>query len=369
MGGSARQREKKQKQEEEQPALAEQPMATATDNDPSPDDTEPLVFEPSKEIMALSQKGGLSMVMQTVLATIFAFLIVILPLIYLLIFINVSWLRIPLAIYGAYCYMDPTIENGVGRRTQWVRSMWPWKYVNAYFPVRLVLEQQLDPSFSYVFGVSPHGILCFSGQVVIGSHQSGLDDAFDGITIHPIVLQHALVLPFFHEYALALGSLSSSRKSIRKCLSHGKGKSIAIVVGGAKESLHTNRGNRRLVLGNRKGFVREALIAGAPLVPTFTFGENDIFLQLEHPLLRKVQLWLQSKMMFALPLFYGRFGLVPRRTPLTTVFGRPVPVEKTPEPTHEEINRVHALYLSELTRVYNRFKPIYDPDGDELVIV
>ncbi|PIA16480.1 diacylglycerol acyltransferase, partial [Coemansia reversa NRRL 1564] len=300
--------------------------------------------------------------MQTIIATVFAFLIVILPLIFLLLFIYVGWLRIPLAIYAAYCYMDPTIENGVGRRTQWVRSLWLWKYVNAYFPVRLVLEKQLDPSMSYVFGVSPHGILCFSGQVVIGSCQSGLDDAMEGITIHPIVLQHALVLPFFHEYAIALGSLSSSRKSIRRCLSLGNGNSIAIVVGGAKESLHTNRGDRKLVLGSRKGFVREALIAGASLVPTFIFGENDIFLQLNHPLLRKIQLWLQSKMMFALPLFYGRFGLVPRRTQLTTVFGRPIPVKKTPEPSREEINRVHALYLSELRRIYNRFKPIYDPD-------
>ncbi|KAJ1739566.1 2-acylglycerol O-acyltransferase 2, partial [Coemansia sp. RSA 1591] len=109
--------------------------------------------------------------------------------------------------------------------------------------------------------------------------------------------------------------------------------------GGAKESLYTNRGSRKVVLKNRKGFVREAIIAGAPLVPTFIFGENDIYDQIDHPILRKAQLWLQSKMMFAVPIFYGRFGVLPRRTPLTVVFSRPVLVEKNPTPSYDEINR------------------------------
>ncbi|KAJ1743969.1 2-acylglycerol O-acyltransferase 1 [Coemansia sp. RSA 1086] len=330
---------------------------------------EPMVFEPSKEIMALSQKGGLPMVLQTVVATMFAWLIIILPATFILLFVYISWARIPLAIYATYCYLDPSISNGVGRRTEWVRRLGIWKYVNAYFPVRLVVEQRLDPSLSYVFGVSPHGILCFSGQVLIGSQESGLDESLEGITVHPIVLHHALQLPLFHEYGLALGSLSSSRESIRRCLAHGKGDSVAIVIGGAKESLHTNRGERKLVLQNRKGFVREAIIAGAPLVPTFIFGENDIYSQLEHPLLRKVQLWLQSKMMFALPLFYGRFGIVPRRTPLTVVFGSPIMVSKTASPTYDQINEIHARYLNELRRVYKRFQPKYDPEGDDELII
>ncbi|KAJ2818228.1 diacylglycerol O-acyltransferase 1 [Coemansia erecta] len=353
-----------QKQEQKQTQRPEANMS-----DPASSEPEPLVFEPSKEILALSQKGGLSMVLQTVIATVFAWLIVILPTMFILLFAYISWMRIPLIAYAAYCYLDPSIGDGVGRRTEWVRRLGLWKYVNAYFPVRLVVEQRLDPSLSYVFGVSPHGILCFSGQVVIGSQQSGLDEMLEGITLHPIVLHHALQLPIFHEYGLALGSLSSSRESIRRCLNHGNGDSVAIVIGGAKESLHTNRGDRKLVLKSRKGFVREAIIAGAPLVPTFIFGENDIYSQLNHPLLRKVQLWLQSKIMFTVPLFYGRFGIVPRRTQLTVVFSRPVAVEKNPAPSYDEINRVHALYLDELRRIYKRFKPVYDPEGGDLVIV
>ncbi|KAJ2908579.1 2-acylglycerol O-acyltransferase 1 [Coemansia aciculifera] len=308
------------------------------------------------------------MVLQTALATLFTALVLVMPLALIYMFVRVSWARIPIVAYMAFCFFDPALDDGVGRRLQWVRRLSIWKYINAYFPVRIVVEKRLDPSQSYLFGVSPHGILCYSGQVVMGSHQSGIDEALKGITVHPAGLRHALTVPIFRDYLLAIGTISSSRTSIRKCLARGNGHSVGIVIGGAKESLCTNRGSRQLILKNRKGFVREAIMAGAHLVPTFVFGENDIFLQVEHPLLRRLQRWLQSKMMFALPVFYGRFGLVPRRTQLTAVFGSPIAVTKNPAPTHAEIDAVHAHYLDELRRIYARFKPTYDPEGDDLVI-
>ncbi|KAJ1723825.1 2-acylglycerol O-acyltransferase 1 [Coemansia erecta] len=338
----------------------------STDND---NDDAPLVFEPSKRVLQLSQQGGLQMVIRTLVASLFTALVLLLPLLLLAALIYLPASRIPLAAYIAFCYLDPAIDNGIGRRLQWVRSLSIWQYVNAYFPVRIVLEEKLDPSRSYIFGVSPHGILCFSGQVVIGSMESGLDRALPGITLHPAALHHALTLPLFGAYLLAIGSISSSRRSIRQCLARGKGHSVGIVIGGAKESLHTNRGSRKLVMKNRRGFVREAIMAGAPLVPSFIFGENDIFRQVDHPLLRKLQTWMQSKMMFALPVFYGRFGLIPRKTPLTAVFGRPIYVEKNLNPSYDEINRVHVEYIARLQKLYARFKPVYDPEGDDTLVI
>ncbi|KAJ2787036.1 2-acylglycerol O-acyltransferase 1 [Coemansia interrupta] len=335
----------------------------------STNDDAPLVFEPSKRVLQLSQQGGMTMVIRTLVASLFTALVLLLPLLILYTFIALPVSRIPLAAYIAFCYLDPAIDNGIGRRLQWVRSLSIWQYVNAYFPVRIVLEEKLDPSKSYIFGVSPHGILCFSGQVVIGSMESGLDRALPGITLHPAALHYALTLPLFGAYLLAIGSISSSRRSIRQCLARGKGHSVGIVIGGAKESLHTNRGSRKLVMKNRRGFVREAIMAGAPLVPTFVFGENDIFHQVDHPLLRKLQTWMQSKMMFALPVFYGRFGLIPRKTPLTAVFGRPIYVEKNANPSYDEINRVHVEYIARLQKLYARFKPVYDPEGDDTLVI
>lgn len=65
-----------------------------------------------------------------------------------------------------------------------------------------------------------------------------------------------------------------------------------------------------------------------PLVPIFSFGENDLFEQVRNPKgswLRKLQHRLQQIMGISLPLFHARgifqysFGLVPYRRPICTV--------------------------------------------------
>ena len=71
----------------------------------------------------------------------------------------------------------------------------------------------------------------------------------------------------------------------------------------------------------------------AALVPIFSFGENDIFKQVENSpgsWVRWFQHRLQKTVRVSIPLFYGRgvfqysFGLMPYRRPITTV-GEPRP--------------------------------------------
>lgn len=66
----------------------------------------------------------------------------------------------------------------------------------------------------------------------------------------------------------------------------------------------------------------------APLVPAFSFGENDLFDQVNNPrgsCLRRIQHFLQKIMGISLPLFHARgifqysFGWMPYRRPICTV--------------------------------------------------
>lgn len=107
-----------------------------------------------------------------------------------------------------------------------------------------------------------------------------------------------------------------------------KNESLGIVVGGAPEALSTRSDLIRLYLNKRKGFVKLALKNGADLVPTFQFGENDIFKQKEFPegsAMRKFQKMFTEKFQFSPPIFHGRgmfnysFGFLPFRKPITTV--------------------------------------------------
>lgn len=76
------------------------------------------------------------------------------------------------------------------------------------------------------------------------------------------------------------GYISCSKKSIEHVLTkQGKGQAAVLVVGGAEESLDAHPGRSTLILAKRKGFVREALLTGAHLVPVYSFGENDVYRQ------------------------------------------------------------------------------------------
>ena len=65
-----------------------------------------------------------------------------------------------------------------------------------------------------------------------------------------------LYIPFLREFWLRLGICSADRKTFHSVLSQ-DGRAIAVVVGGAAESLKAAPGTLDLYLARRKGFVRQ----------------------------------------------------------------------------------------------------------------
>ncbi|XP_043540809.1 2-acylglycerol O-acyltransferase 2-A-like, partial [Chiloscyllium plagiosum] len=106
----------------------------------------------------------------------------------------------------------------------------------------------------------------------------------------------------------------------------------------------------------------------AHLVPVFSFGENELFNQVENPpgsRLRAIQDKLQKVMGLALPLFHARgvfqynFGLVPFRNPVHTVVGKPIAVERNVSPSREDIEKLHGEYLAQLVALFEENKTKY----------
>ncbi|XP_063264472.1 2-acylglycerol O-acyltransferase 1 isoform X1 [Prinia subflava] len=163
--------------------------------------------------------------------------------------------------------------------------------------------------------------------------------------------------------------VSASKESVSHVLNNeGGGHASVIVIGGAEESLNAHPGSLTLNILKRKGFIKMALKHGAHLVPVFSFGENELFKQVANPKgswLRNVQEKLQKIMGFALPLFHARgvfqysFGLIPYRQPIHTVVGSPIPVKQNLNPTTEEIDQLHALYLQKLKKLFEEHKSNY----------
>lgn len=170
------------------------------------------------------------------------------------------------------------------------------------------------------------------------------------------------------------GCIDVSKESITWCLNQPKkGNAVVIVVGGAQEALDAHPGHYNLTIKRRKGFVKLAIRNGAHLVPIFSFGENDLYYQIDNPegsKLRKFQDWLKGMLGFSSPAFRGRgifnysLGILPFRKPINTVVGAPIPVEKCEEPTTDQINHYHQKYLEGLTTIFEDNKKKFGLEDD-----
>merc|ERR1711872_316304 len=137
------------------------------------------------------------------------------------------------------------------------------------------------------------------------------------------------------------------------------------------EALLSEAKTTKLILNDRKGFIKVAISTGADIVPTFTFGETSLFAQLNEnriPGLRVFQNICKKMIGVAPCIFNGRgllqdkIGLMPKKRKLTVVVGEPISVEMNKNPSHEEIDKIHSKYVMQLKNLYETFNQKY---GDE----
>ncbi|XP_008056011.1 2-acylglycerol O-acyltransferase 2 [Carlito syrichta] len=278
-------------------------------------------------------------------------------------------------LYAAWWYLDRDTPRRGGRRVQWTRCWTIWRYMRDYFPISLVKTAELDPSRNYIAGFHPHGVLAAGAFTNLCTESTGFSSVFPGIRPHLMMLTLWFRVPFFREYIMCSGLVTSEKESAAHILSRkGGGNLLAVIVGGAQEALDARPGAFTLLLRNRKGFIKLALMHGVPLVPIFSFGENDLFDQVENSCgswLRNIQNRLQKIMSISFPLFHGRgvfqysFGLLPYRRPITTVVGKPIEVQKTLHPSEEEVNKLHQRYIKELCNLFEAHKLKFNIPADQ----
>ncbi|XP_037696627.1 2-acylglycerol O-acyltransferase 2 isoform X2 [Choloepus didactylus] len=269
--------------------------------------------------------------LQTFTVLLFVFSLLVLPLICIAIFIGLLFTRFWVfsVLYATWYYLDWEKPAQGGRKVMAVRRWFMWKYMKDYFPVSLVKTAELDPSQNYLAGFHPHGILAFGVFTTLCTESTSFPSLFSGIRPRVMMLNLWFRVPFLREYLMAGGLITADKESAAYVLNKKEGGNLlGIIIGGAREALDARPGAYTLLLQNRKGFVRLALMHGAALVPTFSFGENEVFDQVKNSpgsWLRSVQNQLQKVMRISLPLFHGRgifqysFGFLPHRRPITIV--------------------------------------------------
>jgi len=294
--------------------------------------------------------------------------------------IPLTWpLLIPYLIYTLIFSEDST-DGQLRRRSELLRRSKIWSAFASYFPARLHRTVRLEPTRKYIFGYHPHGIISHGAFAAFGTEALGFADLFPGITNTLLTLDSNFRVPFYRDYALALGLQSVSRESIENLLSKGghnnagMGRAVTVVVGGARESLDARPHQLKLVLNSRKGFVKIAIRQGADLVPVLAFGENELYEQVDsdsHPYVHKLQMVVKKMMGFTVPLFHARgifnydVGLMPYRRAVNVVVGKPIAVKQQGgtgsdgKVDQAYLDEVHAAYVKELTDLWDQHKDTF----------
>ncbi|KAI8956167.1 diacylglycerol acyltransferase-domain-containing protein [Xylaria longipes] len=271
-------------------------------------------------------------------------------------------------------------DGSLKYRSEWFRKSHIWHFFADYYPAKLHKTHDLPATRKYIFGYHPHGIISHGAWAAFATEALGFSQKFPGITNSLLTLDSNFRIPFYREYILSMGVRSVSKESIVNILNkggpngEGMGRGVTVVVGGARESLEAQPGMMRLILKERKGFIKLAVRCGADLVPVLAFGENNLYDQLqpqEHPFMHRIQMFLLKVWKFTLPFLHGRgvfnydVGLMPYRRPLNIVVGAPIKVRQSSSVDLEEINRLHGLYVAELEKLWDRYKDEFAPDRKE----
>jgi 2-acylglycerol O-acyltransferase 2 len=134
--------------------------------------------------------------------------------------IPIFWpLMIP---YMIYCIVSNASTSGtLSARSEFLRSLRVWSLFASYFPARLHRSQELPPTRKYIFGYHPHGIISHGAFAAFATEALGFKQLFPGITNTLLTLDSNFRIPFYRDYALAMGLASVSKESCENILSKG----------------------------------------------------------------------------------------------------------------------------------------------------
>lgn len=267
--------------------------------------------------------------------------------------------RTLLSLFSAYLpsYLDGSENSGHRYWDAFARHP-VWTKGATYFSAAYRVETPLKKGAQYIFTLHPHGGTAIS-HLAFMSNAIGVHDAFsDGLQRLDLGANVLFKLPGLREMCLWMGVVDATRANAHKVLSSKDKKSLLSMMGGMTEQIYAEP--RRAFIYTRPGLFKLALQYGVPIVPAYTFGENETWNSSRA--LMGVRSWVLKTFRVALPLIWGRKAcpLVPLPARMTVCFAEPVPVTKmkvgeqgvTQQDFDQEVQRLHALYVANVQKVY-----------------
>ena len=224
-----------------------------------------------------------------------------------------------------------------------------------------------------IISVIPHGIFPFG--LAFAALPEDAVRAFG--VFRPVVASATKFFPFVRTLISWMGGVDASRSAVNAALKDGH--SIGLSPGGIAEMFegYPKKGrfpnDEVVLLANRKGFIKMALRHGLPVVPVYTFGATKMLRRLELPFLEKLSNFLR----ISICIFYGKMGLpMPFKQKLLYVIGRPIrpPIASDnfaslcEKEQNDIVSKMHQQFCSELVRVFEKYKSVFDWSHKDIVI-
>ncbi len=225
-----------------------------------------------------------------------------------------------------------------------------------YFDYEEVLEYTNEEAVKaansgkkFIFGMQPHGVVSFVSLC------SWVNAPPEVRCVPTAVASVLLSFPILKNVMGIYGLTPASSSNIKRVLQKGVGIKgcIVLYIGGIAELFKTCPEEERLYLKNRKGFIKIALREGVDIVPVYLFGNTSCLNVLKNKVLASAS----RKMQMSVTYFWGKWFLpIPKDDKLLYVRGKPIGLPHIPEPTDEDINKWHAKYCEEVTRLFEMNK-------------
>jgi hypothetical protein len=236
-----------------------------------------------------------------------------------------------------------------------------WTTLFEYFNLKVLSSRDYSPTINMnqnsntIYSVFPHGIVPYS----LGLLQYGPLGAFFN---HPRITTASIVeyIPLFSHVLNFGGSVPANKESITSVLrgeydrisdTHSN---VAIAPGGIAEMFLADDCDphvEKIMLNDRKGFIRLALQNGSQIVPMFCFGASHLFKKLAGASIFE---YLSRRLRASILLFAGQWGLpIPLdNVPLSYALGEGVYCPRIEEPDQFDIDWYHNIFKLHLQRAF-----------------
>lgn len=146
-----------------------------------------------------------------------------------------------------------------------------WSFLNDYY-FRLEVEgwDRIPDEPSLLIGIHSGGSLTMDAWTLVEAWQRH----FDGKRVlHGTAHDVLMAAPGLGDYFRACGVIPASRAGVSAALEVGH--DVIVWPGGEQDAMRNWRKRDQAILAGRKGFVRQAMRSGVPIVPVATVGGHD----------------------------------------------------------------------------------------------